>query len=182
MKHEKALRVHLQRTEAGRLRKGWHVGPHRNQLRRIFVQSRRILDAQRPASAAVNVFRREFMPGTGHYSLAGYQVDKQGSEYHIQASINDGEQLLLIHGHGTGAISAFADAVHKATGTDIQVVQFDEQALAEGSDASAMAFIQANIHGQRYTAAAQDGDTLSASLNAMLNTVNKAMIDSYAVA
>ena len=130
----------------------------------------------------VNVFRREFMPGTGHYSLAGYQVDKQGSEYHIQASINDGEQLLLIHGHGTGAISAFADAVHKATGTDIQVVQFDEQALAEGSDASAMAFIQANIHGQRYTAAAQDGDTLSASLNAMLNTVNKAMIDSYAVA
>jgi len=134
------------------------------------------------SSDIVRVFRREFMPGDGHYSLAGYQVDKQGSEYHIQASVNDGNQLMLIHGKGSGAISAFADAIHKATGMEIQVVQFDEQALSEGSDASAMAFIQASIRGQRYTAVAQDGDTLSAGLSAILNTINKAMIDSYAVA
>ncbi|MDK2777267.1 MAG: 2-isopropylmalate synthase [Pseudomonadota bacterium] len=130
----------------------------------------------------VDVFRREFMPAEGRYSLAGYQVDKQGNEYHLQASINDGSRLVLIHGHGSGAISAFADAMHKATGSDIQVVQFDEQALSEGSDASAMAFVQASIHGKRFTAAAQDEDTLSASLNAILNTINKSMIDSQAVA
>lgn len=130
----------------------------------------------------VAVFRREFMRGDNRYELAGYQVDKHGSQYHIQASVSDGSQLMLIHGQGNGAISAFADAMHKATGVDVQIVQFDEQAVSEGSDASAMAFVQASIRGNRYTAAAQDGDTLSASLNAILGAINKSIIDSQAVA
>ena len=130
----------------------------------------------------LHVFRAEFMNNDGRYSLAGYQIDKQGNQYHVQASINDGSQLTLIHGHGSGAISAFADAMHKATGIDVQIVQFDEQAISEGSDATAMAFVQASIRGSRYTAVAQDGDTLSASLNAILFTINKAIIDSRAVA
>ncbi|WP_430461725.1 2-isopropylmalate synthase [Thalassolituus sp. LLYu03] len=130
----------------------------------------------------VAVFRNEFMGSDGRYALAGYQLDKHGSQYHLQASITDGSQLMLIHGQGNGAISAFADAMHKATGVDVQVVQFDEQAVSEGSDASAMAFVQASIRGARYTAAAQDGDTLSASLNAILVAINKSIIDSQAVA
>lgn len=130
----------------------------------------------------VAVFRREFMAADGRYSLAGYQVDKRGNEYHLQASINDGSQLILVHGHGSGAISAFADAMHKATGMEVQIVQFDEQALAEGSDACAMAFVQASIRGSRYTAAAQDRDTLSASLNAILTAINSCINDISAVA
>ncbi len=128
------------------------------------------------------VFRDTFMSSDGRYSLAGYQVDKHGSQYHIQASVNDGSQMMLVHGNGNGAISAFADAMHKATGLDAQIVQFDEQAIAEGSDASAMAFVQASIRGNRYTAVSQDGDTLTASLTAILSAINKAMIDSQAVA
>ena len=130
----------------------------------------------------LNVFRTTFMNSDGRYSLAGYQVDKHGSQYHIQASVNDGSQMMLVHGNGNGAISAFADAMHKATGLDAQIVQFDEQAVAEGSDASAMAFVQASIRGNRYTAVSQDGDTLTASLTAILSAINKAMIDSQAVA
>lgn len=123
----------------------------------------------------VDVFRREFVQQDGRYSLASYQVDKQGAHYQLQASVNDGSQLVLVHGSGNGAISAFADAMHKATGVEIQVVQFDEQAMSAGSDAAAMAFVQASIKGKRFTAAAQDGDTLSASLNAILGTINKAL-------
>ena len=130
----------------------------------------------------LNVFRTTFMNSDGRYSLAGYQVDKHGSQYHIQASVNDGSQMMLVHGNGNGAISAFADAMHKATGLDAQIVQFDEQAVAEGSDASAMAFVQASIRGNRYTAVSQDGDTLTASLTAILSAINNAMIDSQAVA
>lgn len=130
----------------------------------------------------VGVFRREFMHSDGRYSLASYQVDKQGNHYHLQAAINDGSQMMLVHGQGSGAISAFADAMHKAMGMDIQVVQFDEQAVEAGSDAAAMAFVQASIRGQRFTAAAQDGDTLSASLNAILNTINKAIKPAQQVA
>ena len=78
-------------------------------------------------------------------------------------------------GQGNGAISAFADAMHHVSGLEVQVVQFDEQALGAGTNAEAMAFIQANVGGKRYTAVAQDNDTLSAGLEAILGAVNKAL-------
>jgi len=52
-------------------------------------------------------------------------------------------------------------------------VQFDEQAVEEGSEAKAMAFVQTNINGKRYTAAAQDNDTVGASIRAILTTVSQ---------
>ena len=82
-----------------------------------------------------------------------------------------------MHGSGQGSISAFTDALHKAIGLDIQVVQFEEMALSEGSDAMALAFVQVSIRGQRYTASAKDTDTLSASLGAIVHAVNIAVME-----
>ena len=53
------------------------------------------------------------------------------------------------------------------------IVQFDEQAVEEGTEAKAIAFVQANINGQRYTAAAQDEDTVQASIRAILTAVSQ---------
>ena len=50
-------------------------------------------------------------------------------------------------------------------------------ALSEGSDATAMAFVQVSIRGQRYTASAKDTDTLSASLGAIVHAVNIAVME-----
>ena len=57
-----------------------------------------------------------------------------------------------------------------------QVVQFDEMALSEGSDAMAMAFVQVSIRGQRFTATAKDTDTLSASFGAIVHALNIAVM------
>ncbi|MEE3189577.1 MAG: alpha-isopropylmalate synthase regulatory domain-containing protein, partial [Pseudomonadota bacterium] len=72
-------------------------------------------------------------------------------------------------------ISAFGDALHKMTGIDLQVVQFEEVSLGEGSDAQAMAFVQISLQGQRFTAAAQDSDTLAASLESIVTALNIAI-------
>ncbi|MCY0966983.1 2-isopropylmalate synthase [Parathalassolituus penaei] len=130
----------------------------------------------------VRVFRKNFMTSHGQLQLDSYQIDSHGGEHRVQAGLNDGSNIRLVHGHGNGALSAFTDALHKALGITVQVVQFDEQAVSEGSDAQAIAFIQANINGQRFTAAAQDEDTLSASMNAILAVVNQALEQQAAVA
>ena len=128
----------------------------------------------------VQVFRKAFMPNDGRYMLASYQTEhgnlENGEHHRIQACLHDGSQLLTVHGHGLGSISAFTDALHKTTGVDVQVVQFEEQALTEGSNAQAMAMVQVNVAGQRYCAAAQDADTLSASLQAIVSALNIALI------
>jgi len=123
----------------------------------------------------VDVFHSEFVNIDGPFSLVSYQVDKQGAQHHIQAVINNAGQEVIVSGQGNGAISAFAAAMHKACGMEIQIVQFDEQSLSAGSDADAMAFVQANVNGLRFAAVAQDNDTLSAGMRAILGAVNKAV-------
>ncbi|MDO6804737.1 alpha-isopropylmalate synthase regulatory domain-containing protein, partial [Wenyingzhuangia sp. 1_MG-2023] len=120
----------------------------------------------------VSLFRRTFMTSHGQLQLDSYTLEGSGSQTAVQACLNDGSNLISLHGHGNGAISAFTDAIHRALGVSVQIVQFDEQSSGEGSDAGAVAFIQANINGQRYTGAAEDEDTLSASMNAVLAVVN----------
>jgi len=123
----------------------------------------------------VAIFREAFMPTGGHYELAGYQTEHDAQHHSIQAALHDGSNITTVHGQGTGSISAFTDALHKATGLDVQVVQFEEQSLGEGSDAQAMAFVQVSIQGQRFTASAKDGDTLAASLQSVIAAVNVAL-------
>ncbi|WP_221800621.1 2-isopropylmalate synthase [Oceanobacter mangrovi] len=125
----------------------------------------------------VGVFRRQFMTSHGQLQLDSYSLEGQGHQHAVRASINDGANMIAMDGHGNGAISAFTDAILRAMGVAVQIVQFDEQATSEGSDAGAIAFIQANINGKRYTGAAEDADTLSASMNAVLAVVNQALAD-----
>merc|ERR1711879_104963 len=103
----------------------------------------------------LKVMKKHFMHNEG-LQLDSYQIEANNGQHRIQANVNDGERIQLMHGSGNGAISAFTDSLSKAYGVNIRIVQFDEQAVDEGSEAKAMAFVQANIDGQRYTAVAQD--------------------------
>lgn len=130
----------------------------------------------------VAIFREAFMPQGGHYELASYQTEHDAQHHTIQAALHDGQSLVQIHGRGTGSLSAFGDALQKSIGVDVQVVQFEEQSLGEGSDAQAMAFVQISMKGQRFTAVAQDSDTLAASLQSIMRAVNLAMASGIAAA
>jgi 2-isopropylmalate synthase len=123
----------------------------------------------------VEIFTQSFMPRTGHYALDSYQTEHDSQHHSIQASLLSATSTISLHGQGTGSLSAFTDALHKATGIDIQVVQFEEQALSEGSDAQAISFVQISMQGQRFTAAGRDNDTLAASLQSIINAVNIAI-------
>ncbi|MEQ3692454.1 MAG: 2-isopropylmalate synthase [Thalassolituus sp.] len=123
----------------------------------------------------VEIFTQSFMPRTGHYALDSYQTEHDSQHHSIQASLLSATSTISLHGQGSGSLSAFTDALHKATGIDIQVVQFEEQALSEGSDAQAISFVQISMQGQRFTAAGRDNDTLAASLQSIINAVNIAI-------
>ena len=126
----------------------------------------------------VTLFEKSFTashaPKQARFALQDYRINKEGTAFNLQAQIKDHDQIITIEGQGNGAISAFADALNRAFDSHAQVVQFDEQSLTQGSEAQAMAFVQLNIQGRRVAAVAQDNDTLSAGIHAILMAVNKA--------
>lgn len=108
-------------------------------------------------------------------ALKGFRLDREGGGY-LTASLVQGDETLNIEGQGNGAISAFMDAWQRHADQAINVVDYTEHALGEGSEAVAVAFVQLNVDGQRVCGMAEDSDTVSASLKAILSAINRSHV------
>ena len=71
-------------------------------------------------------------------------------------------------------MSSFTDAWKRHTGSHVAILDYSEHSLGGDSEANAIAFVQLNIDGQRVCAVAEDSDTVSASLKAVLSGINAA--------
>ena len=55
----------------------------------------------------------------------------------------------------------------------VDIIQYQEHALTVGSNSQAIAYVQANIDGDRFNGVAIDNDIVSASIQALLATINQ---------
>ncbi|MBZ9560131.1 MULTISPECIES: 2-isopropylmalate synthase [unclassified Modicisalibacter] len=124
------------------------------------------------SSAQIRDLLRETFVIEAPLRLKGYRLDRDEAEQ-LSITLYEGEKTLSLEGAGNGVISAFMDAWQRHSGQVVSVVDYGEHALGEGSDASAIAFVQLNIDGQRVSGMAEDGDTVSASLKAVLSAINR---------
>ena len=120
------------------------------------------------------LFQAHFITDQAPVRLEGYRLDRNGNSDVIEARIagSNGEQV--IRGEGEGAISAFADAWMRHAGRQVNVIDYSEHAIGEGTHAEAAAYVQLNVDGRRVAGAARDHDTVSASLKAVLSALNRA--------
>ncbi len=133
------------------------------------------------AKTIFEVFQRHCMQHDGIYSAQGYSLEKfsaSGSGGTIAAekmsiALCNGETIRTICGEGTGAVSAFCDAIQKGLGIDMQIQHYDQIALETGTNATAMVFVSVNIAQQNYVGAAQDSDIVTAGINALLVVLNR---------
>ena len=118
------------------------------------------------------LFMEQFVVDGRPLSLVGYRLDRDGHDA-LAATIADGEQQLSVKGRGNGAIAAFIDAWERHSGQQLNVVDYSEHALDEGTDAEAVAYVQLSVDGARHAGVAFDRDTVSASLKAVLSALNR---------
>lgn len=121
------------------------------------------------------LFLQHFVTEQQAMAMTDYRLDRKGSHDSIAATISDQGKSQALHGEGEGALSAFVDGLMRYSGRKINVVDYSEHAIGAGTDAEAAAYVQLNIDGQRFSGAAFDHDTVSASLKAVLSALNKAM-------
>ncbi|MCV2402855.1 2-isopropylmalate synthase [Marinomonas sp. C2222] len=126
-----------------------------------------VVDAQ----SMKKLFEDSFMTGSTPYQLGKYDLTKDDIDT-VNAELI-GSENVQISGNGNGALSAFSTALGEHFGMRIDIIQYQEHALTVGSDAQAIAYVQANIDGDRFNGVAIHNDIVSASIQAVLATVNQ---------
>lgn len=127
------------------------------------------------------LFVEHFVTDRSPARLLGYRLSKNGHD-RIEARIAEAGTEQVIRGQGNGAIAAFIDAWSGHAGQSVNVVDYAEHALTEGTDAEAVAYVQLNVDGQRVAGASLDRDTVSASLKAVLSALNRVRISNLQAA
>ncbi len=85
----------------------------------------------------------------------------------------EGEQHEIA-GSGNGPIAAFVDAL-AAVGFDVRVLDYSEHAMSAGDDAAAAAYVECAIGDQVLWGVGVSGSIVTASLNAVVSAVNRAL-------
>jgi 2-isopropylmalate synthase len=115
--------------------------------------------------------------------LVEHQTGDHGDGTALQAVISlDGEERA-ISGRGNGPIAAFVDALAKDCGIRLRVLDFVEHAVASGSDATAVAYVEAaDEKGTVAWGVGMDANILTASLRAVVSAVTRLGINAETTA
>jgi 2-isopropylmalate synthase len=94
----------------------------------------------------------------------------------IEARVLENGQDKKISGSGNGPIAAYVDALGKACGVKIKVLDFHQHATGSGADATAIAYIEAQREdGKRTWGVGMNPNIVTASLKAVTSAVNRAL-------
>jgi 2-isopropylmalate synthase len=122
-------------------------------------------------------FRAEYLDESGPYALVEYGTvpESRGSERRIlSATVRIDGKEQSIEGRGLGPIDAFVDALNRATGPDLEVVDYHEHAMGAGANAMAVAYVEARAaDGTVLFGVGMHKNIVAASLRAVIGAANR---------
>ncbi|HVM52156.1 MAG TPA: 2-isopropylmalate synthase [Acidimicrobiales bacterium] len=118
-------------------------------------------------------FKSEYLPEEPSVSLLAHETTTgtEGSSITAQLLV-DGEHKTVA-GRGNGPIAAFVHALQADLGFDVEVVDYSEHAITAGSDAQAVAYVEARGEDGIRWGVGTDESITTASLKAVLSALNR---------
>ncbi|MBV6696687.1 2-isopropylmalate synthase [Kitasatospora aureofaciens] len=159
--------------------------------RRLQIEFARTIQARTDAQGGEvppeeiwRLFRAEYLsePGDGRAPLvllSHNATTTDGGRDTLTAKVRLDGAIHRLRGVGNGPIDAFSDAL-AGIGIDLQVLDFREHALAAGSDARAVAYVECALRGRTVWGVGIDAGIVRASLAAAVSAVNRAVVLSAA--
>jgi 2-isopropylmalate synthase len=118
------------------------------------------------------IFSAEYL-ADGPMTLLGHQTSSVVDAKHVlSAEVFADGRAQQVEGVGNGPISAFCDAL-ATIGVRARVLDYNEHALTEGTDAQAAAYVECEIGSQVFWGVGIDANTVTASMRAVLSAVNR---------
>ncbi len=118
------------------------------------------------------IFSAEYL-GAGSVTLLDHQTSSVVEGKHVlSAEVFADGRAQQVDGVGNGPISAFCHAL-TTIGVSARVLDYNEHALTEGTDAQAAAYVECEIGGQVFWGVGIDTNTVTASMRAVLSAVNR---------
>jgi 2-isopropylmalate synthase len=138
------------------------------------VQARTDADGGEVTAAEMwDIFQAEYFASGPLSLLDQYTSSSVESKDALTVEVAVDGLARQLEGAGNGPISAFCDAL-ASIGTEVRVLDYAEHALSEGSDAQAAAYVEASVGGRTLWGIGIDGNTVTASMRAVLSAVNRA--------
>lgn len=132
-----------------------------------------------------HIFADEYLPATdvdgieewGTYKLHSTEISSsEGQKSRVTAVVERDGQRSTITGDGTGPVDAFVTALG-TLGHSINVLDFAQHALSQGQEASAAAYVEAEVDDQILWGVGIDPATVTASFKAVISALNRALRD-----
>lgn len=127
------------------------------------------------------IFQDEYLPATvaeakwGHYELFSTRTasDLDGS-VSLEVKMRAGDDHFDASDVGNGPIAAFLNILGKH-GVEIRLFDYVEHALGAGGDALAASYVELEVNGKTLWGVGIDADISTASLKAIVSSVNRAL-------
>lgn len=129
------------------------------------------------SQAIFDILKQNFIVDQSPISLKSYQIERDGREQVSARLIIEGREVD-IQGSGEGVVSAFLAAWAQHSGQEVNVIDYSEHAVGEGTAAEAAAYYLVNVNGSRVGGMALDNDSLGASLRALISAINRGTVES----
>jgi 2-isopropylmalate synthase len=123
-----------------------------------------------------DLFRAAYLDVTAPYELPSYTHDASELGDRITARLLDNGEQVELTGEGNGPIAALVHALTERTGHAIRVLDYHEHATSRGEDATAAAYVEADVDGEPVWGVAVHASIVTASLRAVVNALNRALL------
>jgi 2-isopropylmalate synthase len=126
------------------------------------------------ADELLAAFHEHYLSHVRPYELGSY-THSSGEEDAIAAEIAVDGAVQRIEGTGNGPIAALVDAFDRTFGISIRIRDYHEHAMAAAADATAAAYIEADVDDDPVWGVGLHPSIATASLRALVNAVNRAL-------
>jgi 2-isopropylmalate synthase len=126
------------------------------------------------AAELLELFREHYLGHAGPYELREYTHAAGDEDDRLRAVVRvDGDERE-IEGTGNGPLAALVDAFGRQLGVEVRIRDYHEHAMAASADATAAAYVEADIDDEAFWGVGVHASILTASLRAVVNAVNRA--------
>ena len=128
------------------------------------------------AAELYDLFKSQYLAVDGPYAIVSYRHEASDAGDRLTAVLRvDGDEVEL-EGQGNGPIAALVHAAALRFDSAVTVLDYHEHAMSTGEDATAAAYIEADVDGEVVWGVGIHASIVTASLRAVVNAINRATL------